>query len=245
MDENLKRKAQKLVNNGGNEFLTQLEATLELGDKLDSVVEAIQSIPVPEPMEMPEHPTEMEISNLPEVQKVEIINLPEEKDDTETQNLLKELIAEVKKKEEYAYDIEIDSALKEQLRGKDGLDGKDGINGKDGKDGKDGTEITVEQIADKINSKENIINLTSIKGLEKIIQNNKSGTRTVYTNQQPSNRSFTYNSDGTLQSMISTYGTKTFTYNAAGQVTSMIGTGIYTSKSFGYSDGKISNVNLM
>lgn len=115
----LEKKISLFTQNNGNEFLTQLEATLELSDKLDSVVEAVKAIPetvIPETL-IPEYPSEMVISNLPDVQKVEITNLPTEKDDKEQLALLKEISLELKKKEEYAYDIEIDSVLKEQLRG--------------------------------------------------------------------------------------------------------------------------------
>lgn len=73
MNENLKRKAKKLLDNSGNEFLTQLEATMDLADKLDSVVEAVKAIP--EPMPMPEHPKEMSINNFPETIKIEIANV--------------------------------------------------------------------------------------------------------------------------------------------------------------------------
>jgi len=77
----LEKKISLFTNNKGNEFLTQLEATLELSDKLDSVVEAVKSIPetvIPETL-IPDYPSEMVISNLPDVQKVELINPPKEK----------------------------------------------------------------------------------------------------------------------------------------------------------------------
>lgn len=96
----LEKKISLFTNNNGNEFLTQLEATLELSDKLDSVVEAVKAIPetvIPETV-IPDYPSEMAISNLPDVQKVELVNPPKEKDDTEVKKLLQELVSEVKKK---------------------------------------------------------------------------------------------------------------------------------------------------
>ena len=160
----LEKKISLFTNNKGNEFLTQLEATLELSDKLDSVVEAVKSIPetvIPETL-IPEYPSEMAISNLPDVQKVEITNLPTEKDDKEQLALLKEISLELKKKEEYAYDIEIDSTLKEQLRGE---------KGESGKDGKSGTEITANEVALKLESLEgdDRLDVSAVKGTEELI----------------------------------------------------------------------------
>lgn len=163
----LEKKISLFTNNKGNEFLTQLEATLELSDKLDSVVEAINNIPetvIPETV-IPEPLEEVRITNLPEVQKVEITNLPQEKDDTEVKNLLKDLVAEVKKKEEYTYDIEIDPVLKEQLRGEKGDKGEPGLNGLDGKDGKDAdTEEIKSFISKEVTNKLNKLPIVPIGG---------------------------------------------------------------------------------
>lgn len=161
----LEKKISLLTNNKGNEFLTQLEATLEVSQKLDSVVEAINNIPetvIPE-MVIPEPLEEVRITNLPEVQKVEITNLPQEKDDTEVKNLLKDLVAEVKKKEEYTYDIEIDPVLKDQLRGE---------RGESGKDGKNGTEITPSEIVSKLESlqEDERLDVSAIRGTEALIE---------------------------------------------------------------------------
>lgn len=93
----LEKKISLFTNNKGNEFLTQLEATLELSDKLDSVVEAVKSIPetvIPETL-IPEYPSEMVISNLPDVQKVEITN-HQEKDDTAQLAILEKINSELK-----------------------------------------------------------------------------------------------------------------------------------------------------
>ncbi len=93
----LEKKISLFTNNKGNEFLTQLEATLELSDKLDSVVEAVKAIPetvIPETL-IPEYPSEMVISNLPDVQKVEITN-HREKDDTAQLAILEKINSELK-----------------------------------------------------------------------------------------------------------------------------------------------------
>lgn len=92
----LEKKISLFTNNKGNEFLTQLEATLELSDKLDSVVEAVKAIPetvIPETL-IPEYPSEMVISNLPDVQKVEITN-HQEKDDTAQLTILEKINKEL------------------------------------------------------------------------------------------------------------------------------------------------------
>ena len=93
----LEKKISLFTNNKGNEFLTQLEATLELSDKLDAVVEAVKSIPetvIPETL-IPDYPSEMVISNLPDVQKVEITN-HQEKDDTAQLAILEKINSELK-----------------------------------------------------------------------------------------------------------------------------------------------------
>lgn len=167
LDKNLKRKIEKVLKNEGNVSLASLEVALELGDKLEDVAEAIKSIPetiipeYPEFPEMPKYPEEVKISNLPEIQKVEVTN----QDSTKVEQLLAELLAESKKKEEYAYDIEIDSTLKEQLRGEKGEDGKDG------KDGKDGTEIEAGQIVEKLESLtgEDRLDVSAIRGAEEMM----------------------------------------------------------------------------
>lgn len=92
----LEKKISLFTNNKGNEFLTQLEATLELSDKLDSVVEAVKAIPetVIHETLIPEYPSEMVISNLPDVQKVEITN-HQEKDDTAQLTILEKINKEL------------------------------------------------------------------------------------------------------------------------------------------------------
>lgn len=70
-----------------------------IDEGLAAVVEAIKAIPeAPEAPEViiPPYPTDVSINNLPDVQKVEIINLPEEKEYTwdmsETNGLLKAIL---------------------------------------------------------------------------------------------------------------------------------------------------------
>lgn len=131
--EKLKRKAQKLIDNNGNEYLAQLDATIEISDKLDDLTEAIKDFQTPEP---------------PEVE----VNL----DKTDT--LLQDILAELKKKEEpeeITYSISPEDQAK--LRGKDGytpekgVDYFDGKDGQNGENGKDGSPDTREDIIKKIN----------------------------------------------------------------------------------------------
>lgn len=163
-----KRDEKVLINGTGDKAipLANLTESILTNEKLD----ALLAKETPE-IELPEYPSEMAISNLPEVQKVEITNLPNEKDDKEQLALLKEISSELKKKEQYAYDIEIDSTLKEQLRGENGIDGLDG---------KDGVEITPEELVKKLESLKGDarLDVKAIKGLEDIIKNVKE-TRNV------------------------------------------------------------------
>lgn len=168
MDKNLKRKIEKVTKNNGDVSLAQLETTIDLMDKIEELKSAIESIPetiIPEYPEYPEHPefpSSFEVTNIPEVQKVELINPPKEKDDKEQLKLLKQIADELKKKEDYAYDIEIDAALKEQLKGEPGTPGEKG---------KDGTEITALEVASKLESLEgeDKLDISAIKGAEELV----------------------------------------------------------------------------
>lgn len=96
MNDNLKRKINSLATNKGNEFLTQLDATYEVSDKLDLLTQAIKEIPqtvIPETV-IPEQKDVV----FPDVQKVELINPPKEKDNKEELALLKEIASELKKR---------------------------------------------------------------------------------------------------------------------------------------------------
>lgn len=168
-EELLKKRDDKVLINGTGDKaipLANLTESILTNEKLD----ALLAKEIPE-IELPEYPSEMAISNLPEVQKVEITNLPNEKDDKEQLALLKEISLELKKKEQYAYDIKIDATLKEQLRGENGIDGLDG---------KDGVEITPEELVKKLESLKGDarLDVKAIKGLEDIIKNVKE-TRNV------------------------------------------------------------------
>lgn len=182
-DELKSKRASKIKDSGVVDLnsipLTTLSEAILINDNLEKLTEAVKAIPVvelPEPMEIPEYPefpSEMQISNLPEVQKVEITNLPDEKDDKETVKLLQEILAESKKKEQYAYDIEIDPTLKEELRGLDGEDGKDGI------------EIEPSEIVSKLESLKgnDRLGVEAIKGLDILInQINTKGKQFVGSN---------------------------------------------------------------
>ena len=136
----IKKRAKKVVDAGMNISLANLSEQIETNDKLSELLSKEVIIP--------EFPTEISVSNLPETQKVEITNLPEEKDNKEELKLLKEIASELKKKEQYAYDIEIDSTLKEQLKGEKGEPGLSGT------PGKDGSPDTAEQVRDKLSSLE-------------------------------------------------------------------------------------------
>lgn len=74
----IKKRAQKVVDAGMNIPLAQLTESIHLNDKLDALLSK-EDIVIPEYPEFPEHPTEIAINNLPEVQKVEVLNFPEQK----------------------------------------------------------------------------------------------------------------------------------------------------------------------
>lgn len=270
MDEQLKRKAQKLLDNKGNEFLTQLEATLDVVDSLKEVTEAIKSIPETIIPEYPEIviPEQKEVV-FPDIQKVELINPPKEKDDKEVQKLLKELVAEVKKKEQYAYDIEIDSALKEQLRGE---------KGDKGEDGKNGNEIEAVEIANKLETLEGgeRLDVSAVKGTEELIEDiatkiakeevkkvkkqyisvgrgsTSSGGvvdsfETVSANLDASDATLNYDVDGNITSIDYSNGiTKTFNYTGE-DITSIVlsgstPSGISLTKTLTYTSGDVTDI---
>jgi hypothetical protein len=147
MNERLKKKAQKLIDNNGNEYLAQLDATIEISDKLDDLTEAIKDFQTPEP---------------PEVE----VNL----DKTDT--LLQDILAELKKKDEEEITYSISPEDQEKLRGEDGytpekgVDYFDGKDGQNGENGKDGSPDTREDIIKKINEGGVLkINASEVTGL--------------------------------------------------------------------------------
>jgi hypothetical protein len=271
MEENLKRKIEKVTKNNGDVSLAQLESTIELMDKLDEVTQAIESIPetvIPETI----IPEQKEVV-FPDVQKVEIINHKEDKDDTEIKNLLKDLVAEVKKKEDYAYDIEIDPILKEQLKGDTGEKGKDGV------DGKDGTEIQPFEIVNKLESLEgdDRLDVSAIRGTEAFVEGiakkiakeevkkvkkttiisgggSSSGAsglsdsfESVSANLSAYDNTLSYDVDGNITSIVYSNGvTKTFNYTGT-DITSIVlsgstPSGIELTKTLTYTDGDVTGI---
>lgn len=160
-------RARKVTDHGTGPFaipLAQLTESILLNESIGNLTKAVEAIELPEPqdIEIPEYPTEITVSNLPEVQKVEIMNLPKDKDDKEQLKLLRQIAEELKKKEQYAYDIEIDAALKEQLKGEKGDMGV-------GLPGKNGSPDTPEEIVKKLNTLEEKVELKAIKGAKKLV----------------------------------------------------------------------------
>lgn len=267
MNDNLKRKINSLATNKGNEFLTQLDATYEVSDKLDLLTQAIKEIPqtvIPETV-IPEQKDVV----FPDVQKVELINPPKEKDNKEELALLKEIASELKK-EQLAYDIEIDSTLKEQLKGERGLDGTNGVNGQDG------TEITANEVASKLESLEGDerLDVSAIRGTESLIEDIvtdkiskipkpkfSSGARsssssssgvaesfeTVSNNLPASNATLNYNGSGDITSIVYSNGiTKTFNYTGE-DITSIVlsgstPSGITLTKILSYTSGDVTGI---
>lgn len=162
-------RARKVVDHGTGPHaipLAQLTESILLNESLNNLTKAVEAIELPEPqeIEIPEYPTELAISNLPEIQRVEIVNPPKDKDDKEQLKLLKQIAEELKKKEQYAYDIEVDSDLKSQLKGEQGQPGKDGV------------EITPEQVRDKLSGLEGEerLDASAIKNLDSYVKETSS-----------------------------------------------------------------------
>ena len=263
MEEKKQKRALELFKATSNIPLAQLNVSFDINEKLDALL--AKEIEIPEPVE------EVAIANLPEVQKVEITNLPEEKDDTEQIKLLQEILAEAKKKEQYAYDIEIDADLKEELKGKDGVDGRDGA---DGRDGINAEEIKPEQITEKLNTLEEKIDGKVIKGYKElatsvdllkrqpqirgggfvgvskiiagagmaITPSDGRGDVTILSSNNVS-KTITYNADGTVNTVSDSTGTKTMVWSA-GVLTGINGTGVYKNKTFVYSGSQLTNINI-
>lgn len=247
MDKNLKRKIEKVTKNNGDVQLAKLGAILELQDKFDEVKDAIKSIPQPV---IPETiiPEQKDVV-FPDVQKVEVINPPKEKDDKEQIKLLKEILAVSKKKEEYAYDIEIDPTLKEQLKGDTGEKGQDGV------DGKDGTEIEPSEIVNKLESLdgEDRLDVSSIRGTEAFVENIakkiakeevKKVKKTTIVSGGGSSSSTSGLSDSfeSVSANLSAYD-NTLSYDVDGNITSIVYTNGVT-KTFNYTGTDITSIVL-
>lgn len=258
------RRVRKVVDHGTGPFaipLAQLTESIITNDKLDALAESIKAIELPEAqeIEIPEYPTEITVTNLPDVQKVEITNLP--KDDTEVKKLLQQLVTEVKKKEQYTYDIEVDSDLKEQLRGEMGVPGKDGV------------EITPEEVRNKLAELEGEerLDVSAIKGLDSYVKDNstskgwglsKATADTLYTplgaglevtfetvsaNLPSADATLNYNGSGDIASIVYSTGiTKTFNYTGT-DITSIVlsgstPSGISLTKTLTYSSGDVTGI---
>ena len=268
-DDSIKmRRAKKVVDNGTGPFavpLAQLTESIITNDKLDQLLakEAPEMPKFPE-IKIPEFPSEITLANLPDVQKVEITNLPKEKDDKEVKKLLQELVTEVKKKEQYTYDIEVDSDLKEQLRGEQGVPGRDG------------TEITAQEVRDKLESlqgKEQL-DVSAIKGIEELAReiaekevkkvkpvtkiysggvgsSSSSGVaesfETVSANLDASDAVLNYDVGGNITDIVYSNGiTKTFNYTGE-DITSIILSGstpggISLTKTLTYTSGDVTGI---
>jgi hypothetical protein len=79
-------------------------------------------------------------------------------------------------------------SVKDGRDGIDGINGIDGKNGVDGKDGKDASDLTAQDIADKLNKEKGIIQASTIKGMDKLVE---------YVSQLPTDNKGNYtNSSG-------------------------------------------------
>lgn len=253
-DELKMRRARKIVDSGMSTPLAHLDVAMETNDRLEELTQAIKDIPqveIPETV-IPEYPTSIEINNLPEIQKVELVNPPKEKDDKEQLKLLKQIADEIKKKEEYAYDIEIDSVLKEQLRGYTPVKGVDYF------DGKDGTEITPSEIVEKLESLDGDerLDVSSVRGTEALIEDIakkiakeevkkvKPQRVTMYSGGSSSSSSSGGLGDSfeTVSNNLSAY-SNTLNYNGNGDITSIVYSNGVT-KTFNYTGSDITSIVL-
>lgn len=153
----IKRKVEKVVKNQGDTSLAHLEATLELSDKIDELKEAIQSIPetvIPEPKELPEYPTKMEMS----LTGISVVTLKGD-------------VGEKGEKGEKGDTGEKGKDGENGINGRDGVDGRDGLDGINGENGKDGSPDTAEQVRDKLETLEGDERLkrSAIQGGEKLV----------------------------------------------------------------------------
>lgn len=123
------------INSGIEDLNKASELLLLQGDEVkgavEQVTEAIKAIP--------EQKESVTITNLPEVQKVEIMNPPEKQDDSKQVELLSNILEEVKKKEEFE-SVEITPELREALKGDRGEKGEAGEKGEKGERGERGSD---------------------------------------------------------------------------------------------------------
>jgi len=180
--EQIKRLAEKVVDNGGSTSLAQLEATIELADKLEDMKEMMSDKPEQE------------------VQKVELVQGEQDEMATAFFSMLKgkkgdkgDTGEQGEKGEAGEQGIQGEKGEKGDKgdKGKDGQDGIDGLDGQDGKDGidgKDGSPDNREQIVEKINSgdeESTKISITQIEtgfALLKDIENLSNNIQTRFNN---------------------------------------------------------------
>ncbi len=268
----IKKRAKKVVEAGLNVPLAHLTESIYLNEKIDELLNKSNDVVITNFPKEKEYPSSMEVTNLPEVQKVEITNLPKEKDDKEQITLLKEISQELKKKEDYAYDIEIDATLKEKLRG------EKGEKGEPGKAGADGDKIEPQEIVDKLESLdgEERLDISAVRGTESLIEgiakkiakdevkkvkkeyigggggSSSSGGlsdsfETVSANLSAYDYTINYNGLGDVSSIVYSNGvTKTFNYTGS-DITSIVlsgstPNGIELTKTLTYTNGDVTNI---
>lgn len=149
--DNLKRKAQKLLDNQGSTPLATLEATMDVADKLSEVAQILANMPKTLSMEG--------------VQKVEIKGEKGDKGDTGERG---EKGDKGDKGEPGADGKDSTVAGPKGDKGEPGTNGLNGLDGRDGVDGKDGSPDTPEQIRDKLESltDDERLDISAIKGAD-------------------------------------------------------------------------------
>lgn len=157
MDENnINKKADKLLKNGGSTPLATLEATMEVADKLSEVAELLANMPKTLSMEG--------------VERIEIKGDKGEKGDSPTEeellSLIEPLIPEPIKGDKGDTGERGADSIVAGPRGPKGEKGLPGLDGRDGVDGKDGSPDTAEQVRDKLESliEDDRLDVTAIKG---------------------------------------------------------------------------------
>lgn len=171
------------INSGIEDLNKASELLLLQGDEVKSAVEqvteAIKAIP--------EQNESVAITNLPEVQKVEIMNPPEKQDNSKQVELLSNILEEVKKKEEFE-SVEITPELRDELKGERGEKGEKGDRGEKGdqgemgNDGEKGERGEKGEKGDSVIPEEVQIDYRQIKNapnVEAIVRNAKESSKTT------------------------------------------------------------------
>ena len=224
----------KLRENQGSIELAQLQAMIELTSKVEELCAK----------EVPEQKETTVVTNLPEIQKVEVINDKETIEDvsilnfpevqkveiTNSKDTQKVEVINFAKQDNSAIlaslsDILEETKKKEQLE----LDLSLSEEIKDSLRGKDGSPDTAIEIADKLNTLKEKIDYKVIKGLRELISQNSG--RVVQSSSYVGSKGFGYNTSGQLITMNSSKGVTVFTYSG-NLLVSLGGAGI--SKVFTY-----------